>query len=50
MTEKTRAILSDDALQQRLAEGARRRAVEMFDQDRIVPMYEAYYEQALEMA
>ena len=50
LTEKTRAILSDDALQQRLAEGARRRAVEMFDQDRIVPMYEAYYEQALQAA
>ncbi len=50
MTEKTRAILSDDVLQRRLAEGARRRAVEMFDQDRITPMYEAYYEQALEMA
>lgn len=50
MTEKTRAILSDDALQQHLAEGARRRAVEMFDQDRIVPMYEAYYEQALQTA
>ena len=50
MTEKTRAILSDDALQQRLAEGARRRAVEMFDQDRIVPVYEAYYEQALQAA
>ncbi len=50
LTRKTRAILSDDALQQRLAKGARRRAVEMFDQDRIVPMYEAYYEQALQAA
>lgn len=50
LTEKTRAILSDDALQERLAEGARRRAVEMFDQERIVPVYEAYYEQALQEA
>lgn len=50
LTEKTRAILSDGVLQQRLSEGARRRAVEMFDQDRIVPMYEAYYEQALQAA
>ncbi len=50
LTEKTRAILSDNALQQRLAEGARRRAVEMFDQDRIVPMYEAHYKRVLEEA
>ncbi len=50
LTEKTRAILSDDALHRRLAEGARRRAVEMFDQDQIVPMYEAHYERVLEQA
>ena len=50
LTEKTRAILSDDALHRRLAEGARRRAVEMFDQDRIVPMYEAHYERVMEEA
>lgn len=50
LTEKTRAILSDDALQRRLATNARRRAVEMFDQDQIVPMYEAYYERILEKA
>ena len=50
LTEKTRAILSDDALHGRLSENARARAVNMFDQDRIAPMYEAYYERILEQA
>ncbi len=44
MTAATRRILTDDALQARMAEAARTRAVTTFDQDRIVPLYEAYYE------
>ena len=44
MTAATRRILTDDALQARMAEAARSRAVTEFDQNRIVPHYEAYYE------
>lgn len=44
LTERTRRILTDDELHGRMAEAARRRAVTAFDQDRIVPHYEAYYE------
>lgn len=47
-TERTRRILEDEELRSRMAAAARRRAVEQFDQDRIVPMYEAYYERILE--
>ena len=48
LTESTRKILLDEELQARLATAARRRAVEKFDQDRIVPLYEAYYERIRE--
>jgi hypothetical protein len=41
-------ILQDEQLQARLATAARLRAVEKFDQDRIVPLYEAYYERIRE--
>lgn len=41
-------ILSDDALHARMAEAARRRAVEHFDIARIVPQYEAFYERLIE--
>ena len=44
LTAATRRILTDDALQARMAEAARSRAVTEFDQNRIVPRYEAYYE------
>lgn len=49
-TDRTRRILLDETLHARLAAAARRRAVESFDQNRIVPQYEAYYERILEEA
>ena len=48
LTSSTRQILEDDDLQQRMARAARKRAVEHFDQNRIVPLYEAYYERVRE--
>lgn len=48
LTERTRQILQDDDLHARMSAAARQRSVEEFDQDRIVPMYEAYYERILE--
>lgn len=48
LTERTRRILQDDDLHRAMADAARRRAIDEFDQDRIVPMYEAYYERILE--
>lgn len=50
LTDCTRRILTDDALQSRMAKAARKRAVEVFDQDRIVPIYETYYERILQGA
>ncbi len=43
-TDCARRILTDDALHARMAEAARRRAVEVFDVQHIIPLYEAYYE------
>ncbi|PSR03753.1 MAG: N-acetyl-alpha-D-glucosaminyl L-malate synthase BshA, partial [Bacteroidetes bacterium SW_8_64_56] len=40
----TRTLLTDEALHDEMAEAARQRAVETFDIDRVVPMYEDYYE------
>jgi N-acetyl-alpha-D-glucosaminyl L-malate synthase BshA len=40
-------ILKDQELKTHMAEAARRRAVEVFDQMRIVPLYEKYYEKVL---
>jgi N-acetyl-alpha-D-glucosaminyl L-malate synthase BshA len=42
-TERTRQLVTDDALHMRMAEAARGRA-NVFEVDRIVPLYEAYYE------
>lgn len=50
LTDRVRRILLDDELQARMAAAARKRAVEVFDQDLIVPMYEDYYERILEEA
>jgi N-acetyl-alpha-D-glucosaminyl L-malate synthase BshA len=50
LTKRTRQILSDEELHGRMSAAARQRAVEMFDQNRIVPHYEAYYERILEAA
>ncbi|GIV61919.1 MAG: N-acetyl-alpha-D-glucosaminyl L-malate synthase BshA [Rhodothermaceae bacterium] len=47
-TERTRTILTDEALHARMARASRARAVDLFDVDRIVPRYEAYYERVRE--
>ena len=43
MAEAAAEILRDDELHARFAEAGRKRAVECFGADRIVPMYEDYY-------
>ena len=43
-TDKARLLLQDEELRQRLAEASRKRAAECFDTDKIVPLYESYYE------
>ncbi len=43
MTEAARTVLTQPDLHARMARAARRRAVECFDIDRIVPQYEAHY-------
>jgi len=43
-TDRTRALLSDEDLHERMASAARERAEESFDIDRVVPLYERYYE------
>ncbi len=43
-------LLSDDDLWTATSEAARRRAVERFSSDRVVPMYEACYERVLAVA
>ena len=50
LTERTREILQNEDLHGRMAQAARRRAIDEFDQDQIVPMYETYYERILEQA
>ena len=47
MTEAARTVLTQPDLHARMAEAARRRAVECFDIDRIVPQYEAHYERVV---
>ncbi len=44
-TDRTRALLTDEALHDQMAQAARDRAVETFDIDRVVPTYEQYYEE-----
>ncbi|MEX2399698.1 MAG: N-acetyl-alpha-D-glucosaminyl L-malate synthase BshA [Rhodothermales bacterium] len=48
LTAKTRLLVEDSDLQQTMAEAARKRAVEMFDQNRIIPDYERFYERIIE--
>ncbi len=43
-TNRTRALLQDQDLHTRMSEAARQRAIDTFDIDRVVPMYERYYE------
>lgn len=49
-TECAWSILTNDELQSHMAVEARKRAVEAFDIDRIIPQYEAYYERVREEA
>ncbi len=46
-TSCARQLLDDPDLLERMSEAARRRAVDVFDIDRIIPMYEAHYEQVI---
>jgi L-malate glycosyltransferase len=50
MAEAAAAILEDEARWREMSETARRIAVERFDTDRVVPVYEAYYREILEGA
>ncbi|WP_412060598.1 N-acetyl-alpha-D-glucosaminyl L-malate synthase BshA [Rubrivirga sp. IMCC45206] len=47
MTEAARRILTTPDLHATMATAARRRAVEHFDLESVVPLYEAYYERVL---
>ena len=47
-TERTRALLKDEDLHDRMAEAARSRAEDTFDIDHVVPKYERYYEEVVE--
>lgn len=47
-TEAAHRLLTDDALHTSMAEASRKRAVEEFDTDIIVPHYESYYKQVME--
>ncbi len=46
----TRRLLTDEALHQRMAKAARQHAVQTFDVQRIVPLYEAYYQRICEQS
>jgi len=48
LTDSARRILRDDDLHEELSIAARRRAVDMFEIDRIVPRYEAFYQEIIE--
>jgi N-acetyl-alpha-D-glucosaminyl L-malate synthase BshA len=47
MAASALAVLSDAALQERISTAARRRVREHFCAERVVPMYEAYYERVV---
>ena len=44
LTERTARILTDDALQRRMAQTSRNHATSRYDIEQIVPQYEAHYE------
>jgi N-acetyl-alpha-D-glucosaminyl L-malate synthase BshA len=44
-SDRILALLNDEPLHNRMAQAARDRAVDTFDIDRVVPMYERYYEE-----
>ena len=43
-TQRTRALLTNDDLHERMSAAARKRAEDTFDISKIVPMYETYYQ------
>jgi glycosyltransferase involved in cell wall biosynthesis len=47
-TTRTRQLLVDEDLHAEMSKAVRKRAVETFDIDHIVPQYEAYYERIRE--
>jgi hypothetical protein len=47
MAQSTLRILTDDPLHQRMAEAARSSAKRRFCDDKIVPVYEQYYQEVL---
>ncbi|MEN8144913.1 MAG: N-acetyl-alpha-D-glucosaminyl L-malate synthase BshA [Gemmatimonadota bacterium] len=47
MTASSVELLRDDAVWEQVSRTARQRAVERFSADRIVPLYESYYEEVL---
>ncbi len=47
MSEAVLGLLQDEELHRRMSEEARRRSVARFSADRIVPLYESYYERVL---
>ena len=49
-TKHTRDLLTDEELHEEMAQAARDRAVNTFDIDRVVPLYEDYYREVQERA
>lgn len=45
--ERTRQIITNDQLQHTMGEAARKRAVEVFANERIIPQYEQFYERTI---
>ena len=48
MAEASFQILTDDGLRRAMGQAGRRRAVEHFASERILPQYEAVYEELIE--
>jgi N-acetyl-alpha-D-glucosaminyl L-malate synthase BshA len=47
---RTEQLITDEALHARISAAGLARAIDEFDVDRIIPLYEAYYEQTLQQA
>lgn len=45
--EKTRLLVTDDALQQKMGKAARKRAVEVFANEKVIPHYERFYQETI---
>lgn len=48
MAERGKQLLSDKHLRRKMGQNARRAAIEKFHQDKIVDMYEKYYEMSID--